>query len=254
MKPQWLKDLEARNDHDEFSIVANMSESSNWRLVRKGRDGTREVIDTGVPITEDIPHDAEALRVALPSNIKLSTVSDEEIEELERQVVANSIQADVDAAEDVPMPLTRIIRDASDVARGLGNHTSWLERRCDAFAHTADVQGRKLARIADVFGNVRLGTVSNPSHALEVIRTILLERDESSDTVSVERLSLEHAQLKVRADKLELIHANIAMSLFEGRPEPTLENLRAIFTDDSKRPARAPAGKGPWFVGYVQKG
>jgi hypothetical protein len=231
MKPQWLKDLDARNDHDEFSIVANMSESTNWRLVRKKPDGSRDVFDTGVPITEDIPLDAEALKAALPFDVNISTVSDSELEELERDVRRNALMVSHSEADDqVPIPLTRIIRDASDVARDLGNHTSWLERRCDAFAATADAQGRKLARIADVSGDVKLDSVSDATGALETIRTILLERDDASDTVSIERMSLEHAELQKRLRYAESRLARIALSLFEGSPEPTPENLRGMLS------------------------
>ncbi len=141
------------------------------------------------------------------------------------------IQADVDIAEDVPIPLTRIIRDASYAARGLGNHTSWLEKRCEAFARTAGVQGRKLSRIADIFGDVKLGSVTNPSNALECIRVILLERDhDDSDEVSVERMTLEFAHLQARAERDARLLARINLALFEGQPEPTPDNLRAILT------------------------
>jgi hypothetical protein len=252
MKPQWLKELEARNERIEFSIVANMSESPNWRLVRKKEDGTKEVIDTGVAITSDLPHDAEALRDVLPSDMTLSTVSDEDLEALEQRVRDNAVQLDVDISEEVPIPLTRIIRDASEVARDLGNHTSWLERRFEAIAHTAQVQGRKLSRIADVFGNVQLGTVSNPSHALECIRTVLLEHDPDGDSeVSIERMTLEFAQLQARAENDARKLARISLALFEGQPEPTPDNLRAILTEKT---ARAPAGTGPWFISGVIKG
>lgn len=194
----------------ELNVKADLRVSPNYQYEVKGSDGSVTTKDSGVAIIIDDPMKPEQLNDAERENkirellgsrnvlpdacaeaLSLAGVYDHVSP---RFVDEDGVEVDMtedDYPEETPIHLTRAIKETTEAAQSLVHAASQdlskvitelhsVERQRDAFELTARFQGQKLARIADVFGNPSYGTMfKEPQKALEVIRTILLERRET---------------------------------------------------------------------------